>query len=62
MALRCSVMSKLRAFLEDESGATAIEYGLVAAGIAVAIITVVNGLGTQLKTTFTGVTSKLAAQ
>jgi len=55
-------MIKLRTFLKDESGATAIEYGLIAAGIAVAIITVVNGLGTQLKTTFSNVTSKLAAQ
>ena len=34
-------------FLSDESGATAIEYGLIAAGISLAIIAVVNGLGTQ---------------
>jgi pilus assembly protein Flp/PilA len=54
--------AKLLAFLKDESGATAIEYGLIAAGIAVAIIAVVNGLGTQLKTTFTSITTKLAAQ
>ena len=39
-------------FLKDESGATAIEYGLIAAGISVAIIAVVNGLGTKLNTTF----------
>jgi pilus assembly protein Flp/PilA len=39
-------------FANDESGATAIEYGLIAAGISVAIITVVNSLGSQLKTTF----------
>ena len=39
-------------FLKDESGATAIEYGLIAAGISVAIITVVNSLGGQLKNTF----------
>jgi pilus assembly protein Flp/PilA len=39
-------------FLKDESGATAIEYGLIAAGIAVAIITVVNTLGSKLTTTF----------
>ena len=38
-------------FLKDESGATAIEYGLIAAGIAVAIIPVITGLGTKLKTT-----------
>jgi pilus assembly protein Flp/PilA len=46
-------------FIQDESGATAIEYGLIAAGIAVAIITVVNGLGTKLTTTFTNVTTKM---
>jgi pilus assembly protein Flp/PilA len=39
-------------FLKNESGATAIEYGLIAAGISVAIITVVTGLGTKLNTTF----------
>ena len=55
-------MSKFRAFLKDESGATAIEYGLIAAGIAVAIITVVNGLGTQLNATFSKVKTALAAQ
>ena len=46
-------------FLKDESGATAIEYGLIAAGIAVAIITVVKGLGTKLKSTFTSVQNGL---
>ena len=46
-------MSKfLMRFVKDESGATAIEYGLIAAGISVAIIAVVQGLGTNLKTTF----------
>ncbi len=49
-------------FVKDEAGATAIEYGLIAAGISVAIIAVVNGLGTQLKTTFTTVTTKLSTQ
>ena len=44
------------------NGATAIEYGLIAAGIAVAIIAVVNGLGTQLNTTFTTTSTDLAAQ
>lgn len=39
-------------FLKDESGATAIEYGLIAAGISVAIIAVVGGLGTKLNSTF----------
>ena len=55
-------MSKIVAFLKNESGATAIEYGLIAAGIAVAIIAVVNGLGTQLGTTFGKVTDAMAAQ
>ena len=54
-------MSKIVAFLKNESGATAIEYGLIAAGIAVAIIAVVNGLGTQLGTTFQKVTDAMAA-
>jgi pilus assembly protein Flp/PilA len=52
--------NRLAAFAKDESGATAIEYGLIAAGISVAIITVVNRLGSQLKTTFTGISSQLA--
>ena len=47
-------------FIADESGATAIEYGLIAAGISVAIIAVVQGLGTQLNTTFTAVTTALS--
>ena len=47
-------------FMKDESGATAIEYGLIAAGISVAIIAVVNSLGGQLKTTFSNVSSSLA--
>jgi pilus assembly protein Flp/PilA len=46
-------------FLKDESAATAIEYGLIATGIAVAIIPVVTGLGGKLKTTFTSVSSAL---
>jgi len=51
--------TKLRAFLADESGATAIEYGLIAAGIAVAIISVVQAVGTHLKTTFGSVSTAL---
>jgi pilus assembly protein Flp/PilA len=47
-------------FLRDQSGATAIEYGLIAAGISVAIIAVVNSLGSQLQTTFSTVSSQLA--
>jgi pilus assembly protein Flp/PilA len=52
-------MKTLKRFAKDESGATAIEYGLIAAGISVAIITVVQGLGTKLTTTFSNITSKL---
>jgi len=46
-------------FLSDESGATAIEYGLIAAGIALAIIAVVNGLGTNLNTKFDSINTSL---
>ena len=46
-------------FVKDESGATAIEYGLIAAGISVAIIAVVQGLGTNLKNTFSSVSTAL---
>ena len=46
-------------FLSDESGATAIEYGLIAAGISIAIIAAVNGLGTNLNEKFTSVNSSL---
>ena len=49
----------VKRFAKDESGATAIEYGLIAAGISVAIITVVQGLGTKLNTTFTNISTKL---
>ena len=45
-------MTILKSFLRDERGATAIEYGLIAAGISVAIIVVVQGLGSSLNTTF----------
>lgn len=52
-------MVTVRRFLVDESGATAIEYGLIAAGIALAIIAVVNGLGTKLNTKFTSINTSL---
>ena len=52
-------MFKIVRFLTNESGATAIEYGLIAAGISVAIIAVVNGLGTQLNGTFNSISTKL---
>jgi len=49
----------LSRFIHDTAGATAIEYGLIAAGISVAIIAVVQGLGSKLKTTFTSVQNAL---
>ena len=53
-------MSQLLArFYKDQSGATAIEYGLIAAGIAVAIIATVQALGTNLNTTFSSVSTAL---
>jgi pilus assembly protein Flp/PilA len=52
-------MSKFVAFLKNEKGATAIEYGLIAAGISIAIIATVNALGTQLNTSFNSVSTQL---
>lgn len=52
-------MSMIKRFIRDESGATAIEYGLIAAGISVAIVTIVGSVGTSLTTTFTKVNSGL---
>jgi pilus assembly protein Flp/PilA len=49
----------IKTFLSDEAGATAIEYGLIAAGISLAIIAAVNGLGTNLNTLFTSINSSL---
>ena len=49
----------LARFVKDESGATAIEYGLIAAGISLAIITVVNGLGSTLNTKFSNINGSL---
>jgi pilus assembly protein Flp/PilA len=46
-------------FLSDQSGATAIEYGLIAAGIALAIIAAVNGIGTNLNTAFSSINTSL---
>jgi pilus assembly protein Flp/PilA len=46
-------------FVKDESGATAIEYGLIAAGISLAIISIVNGLGTTLSNKFTSINTSL---
>ncbi len=52
-------MSKLIAFLKDELGATAIEYGLIAAGIAVVIIAAVNTVGSKLNATFNNIANQL---
>jgi pilus assembly protein Flp/PilA len=54
-----SMIRKLKAFLKDETAATAIEYGLIAAGIACALIPTLSGLGTKLKTTFGSISSAL---
>jgi len=51
--------SRVKRFFTDENGATAIEYGLIAAGISVAIIVAVQSLGTNLNTTFTSVSTAL---
>jgi pilus assembly protein Flp/PilA len=52
-------MSKVFAFLKDESGATAIEYGLIAAGISVVIIATVNSIGSTLNTKFNDISTQL---
>ena len=51
--------SLIARFVKDQSGATAIEYGLIAAGISLAIIAVVNGLGTNLNNKFTSINTSL---
>jgi pilus assembly protein Flp/PilA len=54
-----AMKSLISKFFQDESGATAIEYGLIAAGIAIAIITAVNGVGSALSTNFGTISSSL---
>lgn len=54
-----AMLRVIRAFIMDESAATAVEYGLIAAGIAVAIIPAIIGLGTHLKSTFSTISSAL---
>jgi pilus assembly protein Flp/PilA len=53
------VQWKFARFVADENGATAIEYGLIAAGISLAIIAAVNGLGTNLNSMFSSINSSL---
>jgi pilus assembly protein Flp/PilA len=57
--LEATLRRSLIKFFADESGATAIEYGLIAAGIALAIIAIVNGLGSNLNNMFTSINSSL---
>ena len=52
-------MSIVKRFLRDETAATAIEYGLIAAGISLAIISAVKGLGTNLGSKFTSINTSL---
>ena len=54
-----STMTLIARFFRDEAGATAIEYGLIAAGISVAIIATVAGVGSKLNSTFTSVQNAL---
>jgi pilus assembly protein Flp/PilA len=56
---RRTLRNILQKFWADQSGATAIEYGLIAAGIALAIIAAVNGLGSTLNGTFTSINTSL---
>jgi pilus assembly protein Flp/PilA len=53
-------MERIKKFFKDESGASAVEYGLLVALIAVVIISAVKGLGTTLQSTFTTVNTKIA--
>jgi len=53
------MLPKMHAFLRDESGATAIEYAIIAAGIALAIIPTVKGIGPKLNTTFSSISTQL---
>ena len=57
--MEAGVKDSFLRFVADESGATAIEYGLIAAGIALAIIAVVNGLGSNLNTQFASINNSL---
>lgn len=54
-----SIMRTIRAFITDNRGATAIEYGLIAAGIAAVVITAVYALGSKVNTKFTGINTAM---
>jgi pilus assembly protein Flp/PilA len=53
------MLGQIKAFIRDESGATAIEYSLIAGAIALALIAVTKGIGTKLNTTFSSVSTQL---
>jgi len=53
------MINVVQRFAKDESGATAIEYGLIAAGISVAIISIVYSIGSKLSATFTSISTQL---
>ena len=57
--MELSMKNLIARFIKNESGATAIEYGLIAAGISLAIIAAVNGLGSKLNGTFSNINSSL---
>jgi pilus assembly protein Flp/PilA len=57
--MEADLRNLFKKFLSDQSGATAIEYGLIAAGISLAIIAAVNGLGTTLSANFNSINSSL---
>jgi pilus assembly protein Flp/PilA len=50
---------RLRAFMKDDTGATAIEYAIIAAGLSIVIVAAVDGIGTKLNTTFGSVSTQL---
>ena len=53
------MLARVKSFLANENGATAIEYALIAGGVAVAIVTAVNGLGTKVNSLFASVNSAM---
>jgi pilus assembly protein Flp/PilA len=55
----CGMLARIRSFMADENGATAIEYAMIAAGIAVAIVTAVQSLGTKVNSLFSNVNSAM---
>jgi pilus assembly protein Flp/PilA len=53
------MLARIKSFLTNENGATAIEYALIAGGLSVVIVTAVNGLGTKVTSLFTSVSSAM---